>query len=167
MIVEYGIESCYNQTLERINRGHTFEKAVWALEETKKRGIKAGAHFIFGLPSESMEAMLAQAKVISQLPLDTVKFHQLQIIKGTIMEKEFALNPNEFARFSVDSYIDFFIDFVEQLSPNIVIERFAGEVPPKFLATPAWGLLRNDQLLAMLEKRLVECDTWQGRLFMG
>ncbi len=166
VIVEYGIESCYNPTLERINRGHTFEKAVWALEETKKRGIKTGAHFIFGLPNESVEAMIAEANIISLLPLDTVKFHQLQVIKGTVMEKEFALNPSEFVRFTVDSYIDFFIDFVEQLSPNIVIERFAGEVPPRFLAVPAWGLIRNDQLLAMFEKRLKERNTWQGRLFI-
>jgi radical SAM protein (TIGR01212 family) len=167
IIIEYGIESCYNQTLKRINRGHTFEKAIWALEETKKRGIKTGAHFIFGLPNESVEAMIAQASIISRLPLDTVKFHQLQIIKGTAMEKEFALNPNEFIRFTVATYIDFFIDFVEQLSPSIVIERFAGEVPPRFLAVPAWGLIRNDQLLAMFEKRLNERNTWQGKLFIG
>lgn len=167
IIIEYGIESCYNRTLERINRGHTFEKALWALEETKKRGVKTGAHFIFGLPNESNEDMLAEAKIISQLPLDTVKFHQLQIIKGTVMEKEFAYNPNEFIRFTVDSYIDFFIDFVEQLNPSIVIERFAGEVPPRFLSIPAWGLIRNDQLLALFEKRLEERNTWQGKLFIG
>ena len=167
VIIEYGVESCYNRTLERINRGHTFEKAVWALEETKKRGIKTGAHFIFGLPNESVGNMLVGAGIISQLPLDTVKFHQLQIIKGTVMEQEFALNPNEFVRFTVEGYIDFFIDFVEQLSPSIVIERFAGEVPPRFLAVPAWGLIRNDQLLAMFEKRLEERNTWQGRLFIG
>ncbi len=161
IIVEYGAESCYNPTLERINRGHTFEKTVWALEETKKRGIKTGAHFIFGLPNESVNAMLDEAGIISQLPLDTVKFHQLQIIKGTAMEREYALNPNEFVRFTVASYIDFFIDFIERFSPNIVVERFAGEVPPRFLAV---GLIRNDQLLAMFEKRLEERNTWQGRL---
>lgn len=165
IIVEYGVESCYNKTLKRINRGHTFEKAIWAIEETHKKGIKTGAHFIFGLPNESIEDMIAEAKIISQLPLDTVKFHQLQIIKGTVMEKEFNSNPNEFVRFTVDSYIDFFIDFVEQLSPSIVIERFAGEVPPRFLAVPAWGLIRNDQLLALFEKHLAERNAWQGRLF--
>ena len=111
--------------------------------------------------------MIAEAKIISQLPLDTVKFHQLQIIKGTVMEKEFAQTPNEFVRFTIDSYINFFIDFVEQFSPSIVIERFAGEVPPRFLAVPAWGLIRNDQLLAMFEKRLQERNTWQGKLFIG
>lgn len=167
IIVEYGIESCYNRSLERINRGHTFEKAVWALEESKKRGIKTGAHFIFGLPNESIEDMIAEAAIISQLPLDTVKFHQLQIIKGTVMEKEYAENPDEFVRFTVEGYIDFFIDFVEQLSPNIVIERFAGEVPPHFLAVPAWGLIRNDQLLALFEKRLEERNAWQGKQLAG
>ena len=166
VIIEYGIESCYNRTLERINRGHTFEKAVWALEETAKRGVKTGAHFIFGLPGETVEAMMAEAAIISQLPLDTVKFHQLQIIRGTAMEGEFAAFPNDFVRFSIDSYIDFFISFVEQLSPRIVIERFAGEVPPRFLAIPSWGLIRNDQLLVRFEKQLEVRDTWQGKLFL-
>ncbi len=165
IIVEYGVESCYNRTLEHINRGHTFEKAVWAIEETHRRGIKTGAHFIFGLPNETLDDMMNEASIISTLPLDTVKFHQLQIIKNTVMEKEYAEHPEAFVKFTIDSYIDFFIDFVERLSPNIVIERFAGEVPPRFLAVPGWGLVRNDQLLAMFEKRLAERNTWQGRMF--
>lgn len=167
VIVEYGVESCYNRTLERINRGHTFEKAAWAIEQTAKRGVKVGAHFIFGLPAESKSDMLAEAGIISSLPLDTVKFHQLQIVKGTAMEKEFALQPQDFVSFTIDEYVEFFIDFLEHLSPNIVVERFAGEVPPRFLSVARWGLIRNDRLLALLEKRLEERNTWQGRLLIG
>lgn len=165
IIIEYGVESCYNKTLERINRGHTFEQSVEAIEKTKQMGIKTGAHFIIGLPGESKEEILNEAKIISSLPLDTIKFHQLQIIKGTAMEKEFNEHPENFTFFELPEYIDFFIQFIERLNPSFVIERFAGEVPPRFLAGPGWGLTRNDQILVKFEKRLEELDTWQGKLF--
>ncbi len=165
IILEYGIESCNNETLKRINRGHTFEDAVEALEKTRKYGIKTGAHFIIGLPGESKEYILNQAKTISALSLDTIKFHQLQIIKGTAMEKEYKNHPENFTFFELPEYIDFFIRFVERLNPDFVLERFAGEVPPRFLAGPGWGLIRNDQIMVKFEKRLNDLDTWQGKLF--
>jgi hypothetical protein len=165
VILEYGIESCNNETLKRINRGHTFEEAQEALEKTKKYGLKTGAHFIFGLPGESKEYLLNEAEKISSLPLDTVKFHQLQIIKDTAMEQEYKNYPENFNFFELSEYIEFFIQFLEKLNPEFVVERFAGEVPPRFLAGPGWGLIRNDQILNKFEKRLEELDTWQGKFF--
>ncbi len=103
--IEYGIESCYNKTLKRINRGHSFEDAVKALEKTAAFGITAGAHFIFGLPGETREEIMNQAGIISNLPLKTVKFHQLQIIKGTAMELEFKNNPGDFELFKWEEYL--------------------------------------------------------------
>ena len=164
VIVEYGIESCYDKTLERINRGHTFLQASIAVNETAKRGITQGAHFIFGLPGESREQMLGMAQKINNLPLNSVKFHQLQIIKGTPMEREFAMNPSDFYSFALEEYIDFFIDFLELLRPDLYIERFAGEVPPRFVNSLPWGKIRNTELLRLLDKRLEERDTFQGRL---
>jgi radical SAM protein (TIGR01212 family) len=163
--VEFGIESCNNETLKRINRGHSFEDAVLSLEKTSAMGINTGAHFIFGLPGETREEMLGQADVISRLPLKTVKFHQLQIIKGTIMEKEYQSNPGDFELFTWEEYLDFFIRFLERLNPAFVVERFTGEAPPRFLAGEVWGKKRTDQLVNLIEKRLQELDTWQGRLF--
>lgn len=165
IIIEYGIESTNNATLKRINRGHTFEEAVEALKKTKDYGLKTGAHFIFGLPGESKEDILNEVKRISSLPLDTIKFHQLQIIKETAMEKEYKEHPENFTFFELPEYIEFFISFLERLNPAFVVERFAGEVPPRFLVGPGWGLIRNDQILNKFEKRLEELDTWQGRLF--
>lgn len=165
IILEYGIESTNNETLKRINRGHTFDEAIKALEKTKKYGIKTGAHFIFGLPGETKEYLLSEAKTISALPLDTIKFHQLQIIKGTTMEQEYKEHPENFTFYELSEYIDFFIKFLEQLNPGFVVERFAGEVPPRFLVGPGWGLIRNDQIMVKFEKRLEELDTWQGRFF--
>ncbi len=165
VIVEYGIESCHNQTLERINRGHTYEQAEWAIRETAKRGIRTGAHLIFGLPGESREEMLSQAAIISRLPLDTVKFHQLQIVKDTAMEKEFIAHPEQFHLFELEEYLSFLANFLEQLNPNIVVERFVNEVPPWFLVAPIWGNYRADQLGIMFEKLLEARNTWQGKEF--
>ncbi len=163
--VEYGVESCYDKTLWRINRGHDFSCARQAIEATSRRGINVGAHIIFGLPGECKEDMLREAGILSELPLHSIKFHQLQLVKNTALAQEFADNPQNFTRFTIPEYIDFFIDFLEVFNPNIVIERFAGEVPPRFLAHSDWGLIRNEQLLAMLDKRLEERDTWQGKNF--
>jgi radical SAM protein (TIGR01212 family) len=163
--VEYGIESCYNKTLKRINRGHLFEDAVTALEETSALGITTGAHFIFGLPGETRDEMLNQVDIISSLPITTVKFHQLQIIKGTSMETEFKDNPGYFELFTWEEYLDFFIKFLERLNPSIVVERFTGEAPPRFLTGEGWGQKRTDQIVNLIEKRLEELNTWQGRLY--
>lgn len=163
--IEYGVESCYDKTLIRINRRHSFGQAVDAIEMTAEKGIKTGAHFIFGLPGESREEMLLEAEIISALPLHTVKFHQLQIIKGTKMEKEFIENPQDFNLFSFDDYVDFFILFLEKLNPRIVVERFTGEAPPEYLLEQKWNKKRTDEIVRIIEKKLEELNTWQGRLY--
>jgi radical SAM protein (TIGR01212 family) len=164
IIVEYGIESCYDHTLQRINRGHDFETARRAVLETAGRGLDVGAHFILGLPGESRQMMLDSCAMINSLPIRSVKFHQLQIVKGTRMEQEYAECPEDFERFSLDGYLDFFVDMLERLRPDLFIERFVGEVPPRFVNETPWGLIRNVELLRLLEKRLEERDSWQGKL---
>jgi len=165
VIIEYGIESCYNPTLERINRGHSYELAEWAICETAKRGVKVGAHMVFGLPGETRAEMLAESKVLSALPLDTIKFHQLQIVTGTVMEHQYLEDSTQFDLFGLDEYFEFLADFVEQFNPNIVIERFVNEVPPRFLVAPVWGNYRADQLGVKFEKLLESRDTWQGKFY--
>lgn len=164
VIVEYGIESCYDETLRRINRGHDFETARRAVQMTADRGIDVGVHFILGLPGETRQMMLDGCGLINSLPIRSVKFHQLQIVKGTRMEQEYAERPEDFERFSLDEYLDFFTDMLERLRPDIHIERFVGEVPPRFVNETPWGLIRNVELLRLLDKRLEERQTWQGRL---
>lgn len=163
VLLEFGIESCYDTTLEHINRLHTFSQARMAVEQSASRGILTGAHFIFGLPGETRQMMLDSAAMINGLPLDSVKFHQLQIIKGTRMEQEFGQFPERFVTWSLEEYVDFFVDFLELLRPELRVERFAGEVPPRFVNSTPWGLVRNVELLRMLEKRLEDRDTWQGK----
>lgn len=163
--VEYGVESCYNKTLELINRGHTFEQSVRAIEETAKRNIHTGIHLLFGLPGESRNEMLEEASIISKLPVTTIKFHQLQIIRNTAMAEDYMNDPQKYHIFDLDEYIEFIIGFTERLNPEIMIERFTAEVPPRFLLKGGFGLLRTDQILQKIEKRMEERNTWQGKLF--
>lgn len=165
VIVEYGVESCYDTTLQRINRGHDFETARKAIAMTAGRGLDVGIHYILGLPGETRQMMLESCSLINSLPIRSIKFHQLQIVKGTRMEKEYAEHPEDFERFRLDEYLDFFADILERLRPDLYIERIAGEVPPRFVSETPWGLIRNAELLHMLDARLDERDTWQGRLF--
>lgn len=165
IILEYGIESIYDATLQRVNRGHDFATAKKAIELTHKYGFHCGGHFIFGLPGETREMMLSAAGIISRLPLTTIKFHQLQIFKDTKMADEYLNSPSDFHLFTLEEYIEFVIDFIERLNPDIVIERFAGEVPPRYLISKPWLNLRYDQVLARIEQRLAEKDTYQGKLY--
>ncbi len=165
IIIEYGIESCYDKTLVKINRKHTFAQSVEAIEKTASCGIRTGAHLIFGLPGETRDEMMAEVKIVSGLPLTTIKFHQLQIIKNTTMEKQYLKNPDHFSLFSIDEYIDFIVEFIEKLNPNFIIERFSGEVPPRFLVAPDWGLIRSDQINGIIKEKLINKNSWQGKLF--
>jgi len=165
IIIEYGVESVNNNTLERINRKHTFEQSVTAIKRTAQLGIKTGAHFIIGLPGESEHEILNSVKDISSLPLTTIKFHQLQIIRNTMLEKEFIKNPELFHLYELDEYLGLLVQITERLNPGFVIERIAGEVPPRFLAGPGWGLLRVSDIVRLFEKKLLEQNTWQGKLY--
>lgn len=164
IVVEYGIESCYDETLKRINRGHDFECARKAVEMTARRGLDVGGHFILGLPGESRRMLLDQCSDISAMPLTSVKFHQLQIVRGTRMEKEYSDHPEDFLRLGLEDYLDLVIDILERLRPDLCIERVAGEVPPRFVSETPWGMIRNDGILRLLDKRLEERNTFQGKL---
>lgn len=163
--IEYGIESCNDATLRAVNRGHDFECARRAVEAAAGRGIHTGAHFILGLPGETDDALIGQAETINSLPLTTVKFHQLQIFKGTQMADDYALHPEKYRFWELPEYIDLFIEILRRLRPDLVVERFASEAPPRYHCGPNWGLVRNEQLLAMLERRLEERNAWQGELY--
>lgn len=160
--MEYGIESCRDETLRRVHRGHDFACTERAVRETAARGIPVGGHWILGLPGETRETLLEDVAHINALPLDTVKFHQLQILKGTPMAAEFAERPGDFVRWSLPEYIDLLVSLIERLRPDIAVSRLAASVPPRYLAVPGWGV-KATALSALLKARLRERDTWQGR----
>lgn len=160
--IEYGVESCYNKTLELINRGHNFEQSIEAIKMTKERGLYCGAHFILGLPGESKEMLIDQTDKINELGLNTVKFHQLQIFKDTFMEQDYLEDPSHYHLFGLEEYIELFAQILSRLSPEIIVERFASEAPPRYNVTQSWGRVRNEQLWQMLEKYLNSHGLYQG-----
>ena len=163
--IEYGVESCYDESLKRINRGHDFACARRAIEMTAERGLAVGAHFVLGLPNESDEMILAQVEQINSLPLTTIKFHQLQVFRGTAMEREYDEHPERFRFWEVDEYLDLMVEILRRLRPDIVVERFASEAPPRYHYGRNWGLIRNETLWAMLEERLRNRNAFQGELY--
>lgn len=164
VLVEYGIESTFDTTLVRINRGHNYATAVDAVKRTAERAIPVGAHVILGLPGENRDMLMKQAGELSQLPLTTLKMHQLQLIRGTRMAQEFYEFPHDFNLFSLDTYVETVVDYVERLRPDIVLERFASQSPKELLIAPDWGI-KNYELVEMIKRCMRKRDTWQGKLY--
>ena len=153
LIVEYGIESCNDDTLRYINRGHDFACTRKAVEETAKRGIYVGGHVIMGLPGEDASESLRQAPIISSLPLTMLKIHQMQIIKGTRLAKIYKEQP--FHLYTVEEYIDLITQYIGLLRSDLVLERFVTQSPPEMLIAPKWGL-KNYEFTNLLNNRLRE-----------
>ena len=153
LIVEYGIESANDETLLRINRGHTFECSRQAVIKTHERGIMVGGHLILGLPGEDSQECLRQAPIISSLPLDILKIHQMQIIRDTPLAKEYAREP--FHVFSVEEYVDLVVRYISLLRKDLVLERFVSQSLADLLIAPKWGL-KNHEFTALVRKRLKE-----------
>ena len=149
--VEYGIESVYDATLRRVNRGHDFACTRQAVSQTADWGIPTGGHIIIGLPGETREMILQSADILSELPISSLKIHQLQILKGTAMEKEFQAHPEDFLRPGPDEYVALLAEFIGRLRPDIAIGRIVSSVPPRFTDAP-WGLLKQEELMKRLEK---------------
>ena len=138
VVLEYGIESVFNRTLRRVNRGHDVEKSLWAVSETASRGIRAGGHVIIGLPGESRNDFISTAVELSRWPLNNIKFHQLQVIRGTAMAKEFEEVPEDFRSFTLPEYLELMVRLLERLNPEFVVERIAGEVTPGMAVREGW-----------------------------
>lgn len=164
VLVEYGVESTLNRTLERVNRQHTFEESKETIIRTAEHGIPVGAHMILGLPGESYDETIGHATTLSSLPLTTIKIHQLQIIKGTAMAKEYKLLPESFHIYELDEYINLCVDFSERLNSSFYIDRFASQSPKNMLIAPDWGV-KNHEITQKIIKRFEERDSFQGRLY--
>lgn len=162
VMVEYGVESTDDATLLRINRGHDYATAVDTIRRTAARGLPVGVHIILGLPGEERVSLIRQAQQLSELPITTLKLHQLQLIRGTRMAEEFDESPEDFHLFELDEYIEIVVDYLENLRPDIVVERFASQSPKELLIAPDWGL-KNYELVEKIKRRMRERDTWQGK----
>ena len=159
VLVEYGVESTNNDTLLRINRGHTFEQSADAILRTHQRGLLTGAHIILGLPGEDADESLRQASVISSLPIDILKIHQMQIIRGTRLATEYEQQP--FHIYTVDEYIQLIAGYIQRLRPDMILERFVSQSPKELLIAPHWGL-KNYEFTNLLVNYLKQHKIFQG-----
>ena len=164
VFIEYGAESCNNTVLERVNRCHTWQDTVAAVERTYKYGIDCGLHLILGLPTEERESMMQSAVEVSKLPIKSLKLHQLQIIRGTQLAKEYNATPEMVHLYDVEEYLLLVSDFIERLRPDIALDRFVSQCPPEFLIAPRWGL-KNYEFTAKLIKSMQHRAVCQGSLY--
>ena len=164
VLVEYGIESTNDDTLRRINRGHDFACTRKAIEKTAERNILTGGHIIMGLPGERKEDILRQAPVISSLPLNILKIHQMQIIKDTPLSEEYMKNPDICQLYDVDGFIQLIGDYIPYLRNDLVLERFVSQSPKELLMAPQWGL-KNHEFTDRLNNYLKAHNIYQGKLY--
>jgi len=160
ILVEYGLQSIYDTTLAFINRGHDFACFKNALALTIGRGIHVGAHLILGFPTETRKEMLDMADVISDLPIEFLKVHQLQVVKETALAELYAKKP--FATFGYHEYIEMLADFLERLSPDIVLQRLFAAAPDEILIAPVWNKTRSE-LLRDLDTFMEQRGSYQGK----
>jgi radical SAM protein (TIGR01212 family) len=159
ILIEYGLQSIYDKSLQYIKRGHDYKTFLDAINMTDGRGIHIGAHIIVGFPTETKEETLLMADEISRLPLRFLKIHQLQIVKGTLLAEQYLKEP--FHTFGYEEYLDFLIDFIERLSPEIILQRLFATAPEDILIAPIWGRSRQ-QILRDIEERFIKRDAFQG-----
>ncbi|MGM0376859.1 MAG: TIGR01212 family radical SAM protein, partial [Bacteroidota bacterium] len=163
IVVELGIESTNEETLKRVNRGHTYEETREAMARLDKAGLPIGGHLILGLPGETEQMILSHAGEVSKLPLSYLKLHQMQYVTGSKLGEAYKNDPTRFKVFEVDEYINLLIRFLERLNPEIVIERLSSQAPGHLLLAPGWGL-KNFEITRMVQKEMKRIQTWQGRL---
>lgn len=155
IIIELGVESFYNRTLQRINRGHDSECSRKAIIQCANAGLVVGIHMIFGLPGETKNEILHETEIINELPINRLKIHQLQILKETPMAIEWEMHRSDFLSLNVEQYAQLVADFVHNLRPDIEVERFASSAPSELVIAPRWGL-KPYEVQRIIEKKLAE-----------
>ncbi|MDY3820659.1 MAG: TIGR01212 family radical SAM protein [Bacteroidaceae bacterium] len=160
LLVEYGVESANEETLVRVNRGHTFAQARECIIRTAQRGIRVGVHMILGFPWETRSELIRQAQLIASLPITTLKLHQLQVIRGTPLAREYELHPWPLP--TAEEYVDLVLEYISHLPPSLVLERFVSQSPPEYVIAPRWGL-KNHEFSALVKKAIQKRSTQLGQ----
>ncbi|MCC5932493.1 MAG: TIGR01212 family radical SAM protein [Cyclobacteriaceae bacterium] len=161
IVLEIGIESTLDRTLGRINRQHDYEASVAAIGQVHLRGLQTAAHLILGLPGENYEDMVSHAIRLSELPIQSLKLHQLQVLRGSVMAGQYIKNPSSFNLMTMEEYVNLLADFLTQLRPDISIERMSSQAPAHDLIAPVWGK-KNFEITRLVEKALLETGRFQG-----
>jgi hypothetical protein len=163
--IEFGAESTIDKTLDFINRGHSYSQTIDAVKLTSNAGINCGLHLIIGLPGENKNDFMNHALEISKLPIKTLKVHQMQVLKGTKLKQVFDENPELFYNLNLDNYINLIIEFLENLNPEIVVERFTSESPKEMIVYPDWNGKKNFEISSMVQRKMNALKTYQGKIY--
>jgi uncharacterized protein len=134
--LEMGLQSAFNETLDRINRAHTAEEFFDALKRSKARGLNVATHLIFGLPGETEEQMLSTVRQVAASEVDGVKIHQLCIYKGTPMEEDY--KAGRLSTLDENVYVRLVADALELLPPHMVVMRLIAEGKRDEIIAPEW-----------------------------
>ncbi|HBJ76685.1 MAG TPA: TIGR01212 family radical SAM protein [Porphyromonadaceae bacterium] len=164
VMLELGVETPCDETLRYIHRGHTFQQAVEGIERARRWGLLVGIHIILGLPGEDKESMISYARTLSKLPIQTLKLHQLQIIRNTPMQKDWEMYPERYHLFSPEEYLALCMDFLCNLRGDICVERFLSSSPVEELIAPKWGI-KNYEFVSILKNRMLSQNLWQGKFY--
>jgi radical SAM protein (TIGR01212 family) len=159
--LEIGVESCNDAVLASVNRGHNFAASADAIGRAAMLGLEVTAHLLLGLPGESQQSMLDGARKISALPIHALKLHQLQLVRGTALARQWQLDPASVPLLDEQACIALLADFIERLSPAIVLQRVGSEVPPSLKLAPLWNL-RLSELAPRISAELARRGSWQG-----
>lgn len=164
--LELGMESFSDQTLRRMNRGHGFTQAAEAINRLAERGLRAGGHFLVGFPGEPWEFFFEQVEQLNQLPLHSVKVHQLHVFRGTVLAEWYQRHPEWFRFPEKEAYFAKAADWLESLRPDLLIDRIFGDAPARFLLNPGWGV-RMDRLVAEFDAYVARNGIEQGKHWAG
>ena len=162
--LEIGIESCSDEVLAACQRGHDFACARDATQRAAQRGLFITAHLLLGLPLETTASLVDGARKLAALPIDALKLHQLQIVRGTRLANQYRDDPHSVPLMTPQVYLDRVVDILERLPPSLKIQRLGSEVPPVLRVSPDWGI-RLSRFPEMLDERLRQRHTWQGRQY--
>jgi hypothetical protein len=159
--LEIGVESCNDAALMRVNRGHDFARSVDAIRRAAARGLEVTAHLLLGLPGESVQSMLDGARLLSNLPIHALKLHQLQVVRGTLLARDWRRAPESVPLLGEEECISLLADFIERLAPHILLQRVGSEVPPSQKLAPEWNV-RLSELAPRISAELAQRGSWQG-----
>jgi uncharacterized protein len=159
LVIEYGVQSVHDRTLDRLNRGHHFDAFLDVYRRTRQRNLNIGVHVILGLPGESREDMLATARTLARLDLHSVKPHNLYAVRNTALAEEVAVGRVCLPEFK--EYVGYLVDFLEELPERFVIERLCGDAPREYLVGPQW-CLDKPAVRAAVEAEFQRRGTRQG-----
>lgn len=144
VFIEFGAETANDSTLKLINRNHTWNHVRESVNRAAEHNLHCGLHLIAGLPYESKEIILDTVRKACDLPIETIKFHQLQVLKDTTLAQMISKNEIAIPHYSLQEYLDLCLEIIKLVPSHIAIERFLSQSPPDMVIEPSWKIKNHE-----------------------